>query len=154
MNKYAFREDRKAARQAAILEAVSQESMATQNDLVAALGRRGIAATQVSLSRDIAEMGLMKVGGCYKPAAAQDGASDPELPLRTWVRRAQAAGHNLVVASCDSGTAQRVAFVLDRLAVAGLVGTIAGDDTVFVAVDSAAAGRRILQFLRSRIKTP
>lgn len=151
MNKYALREDKKAARQAAILDAVSKENVSTQNELVAALARRGIAATQVSLSRDIAELGLIKAGGCYKPAPAQ-GAADPELALRTSVRRAQAAGPHMVVAVCDSGAAQRVAFVLDRQAPPGLVGTLAGDDTVFIAVESAAANKRMLEFLRSRMK--
>ena len=56
------------------------------------------------------------------------------------------------MAVCEPGTAQRVALVLDRAGVAGAVGTIAGDDTVFIAVDSAAAGRRMLDFLRTRIK--
>lgn len=151
MNKYATREDRKSARQTAILQAVSQEEIATQNDLVRALKKRGVPATQVSISRDIAELGLIKAGGAYKAATAEAGAHDPEMPLRTFVRRVDAAGPNLTVVRCDAGAAPRVGLVLDGLDMPGLVGTLAGDDTVFVASDSGAAQKRLIEFLGSRM---
>src|SRR4051812_19947858 len=108
MNKYTGRDDRKAARQSAILSAITDEEVATQNDLVKALKKRGIAATQVSISRDIAELGLVKASGVYRPATAEGGAADPELPLRAFVRAVVAAGPNLTVVRCDTGTAPRV----------------------------------------------
>jgi len=145
MNKY-----NKAARQSAILQAITQEEVSTQNDLVRALKKRGIAATQVSISRDIAELGLMKVGGVYHPAVAE-AAHDVEMPLRTFVRSVVAAGPNLTVIRCDTGTAPRVSLVLDGLALPGLVGTLAGDDTVFVAGESAAAQKNLIGFLQSRM---
>ncbi|MDE2141281.1 MAG: arginine repressor [Elusimicrobia bacterium] len=151
MNKYATREDRKSARQTAILEAVSQEEVSTQNDLVRALKKRGIPATQVSISRDIAELGLIKAGGAYKAATAEGGAADPEMPLRTFVRRVVAAGPNLTVVRCDTGAAPRVGLVLDGLNMTGLVGTLAGDDTVFVASDSGAAQKKLVEFLETRM---
>ena len=151
MNNYSIRDERKSARQAAILEVVTQAEVATQNDLAAALRKRGVPATQVSLSRDIAEMGLIKVGGRYKPATADTGAADSELALRTSLKAVKPAGPNLVVLLCDTSAAQPVGLVIDKLAIAGVVGTIAGDDTVFVAVDSAAAGKRLVEFLQSRI---
>lgn len=152
MNKNTSPKDHRLARQTAILDAVSKESISTQNDLVRSLRRRGITATQVSVSRDIAEMGLIKAGGKYRAGAAEGGLMDSEMPLRVWVRHAAPAGPHLAVVRCDSGTAQRVAFVLDGLAMPGVVGTIAGDDTVFVAVASADAGKRIVEFLQSRMK--
>jgi len=150
MNKYTDRDERKSARQTAILEAVAQDDVATQNDLVRALKKRGIAATQVSISRDIAELGLVKAGGAYRPAAS-GAAPDAEMPLRTFVRGVLPAGPNLTVIRCDTGTAPRVGLVLDGLAQPGLVGTLAGDDTVFVAGDSAAAQKRLIEFLESRM---
>ena len=153
MNKNTIQKDHRTARQTAILDAVSKENVSTQNDLVRALRRRGISATQVSVSRDIAEMGLIKVGGKYRAGAAEAGVVDSEMPLRVWVRRVVSAGPNLVVVRCDAGTAQRVAFVLDGSTLPGLVGTIAGDDTVFVAVSSADASKRVIEFLQSRINT-
>ena len=148
MNNYTG--DRKSARQTAILAAVTQEEVSTQNDLVKALKKRGIAATQVSISRDIAELGLVKAGGAYRPAPSE-AAPDAEMPLRTFVRSVVAAGPNLTVIRCDTGTAPRVGLVLDGLAQPGLVGTLAGDDTVFVAGDSAAAQKRLIEFLRARM---
>ena len=150
MNKYTYRAEGKAARQTAILEAITHDEVPTQNDLVRALKKRGIAATQVSISRDIAELGLVKAAGVYRPASSE-AAPDAEMPLRTFVRAVVAAGPNLTVIRCDTGTAPRVGLVLDGLAQPGLVGTLAGDDTVFVAGDSAAAQKRLIEFLESRI---
>ncbi len=150
MNKYSERGG-KAARQAAIMEAVAQDAIATQNDLVRALKKRGIEATQVSISRDVAELGLIKASGVYKAATAENGAHDPELPLRTFVRKVVAAGANLTVVRCDTGTAPRVGLTLDGLALPGLAGTLAGDDTVFVASETAAAQKKLVEFLESRM---
>jgi len=150
MNKYTGRDERKSARQTAILQAITQEDVATQNDLVHALKKRGIASTQVSISRDIAELGLVKAGGAYRPASSE-AAPDAEMPLRTFVRAVIAAGPNLTVIRCDTGTAPRVGLALDGLAQPGLVGTLAGDDTVFTATESAAAQKRLIEFLKSRM---
>ncbi|PIR18864.1 MAG: hypothetical protein COV48_05135 [Elusimicrobia bacterium CG11_big_fil_rev_8_21_14_0_20_64_6] len=150
MNKHTERDERKAARQTAILETITQDEVATQNDLVRCLKKRGIASTQVSISRDIAELGLVKAAGVYRPATGE-GAHDAEMPLRTFVRNVVAAGPNLTVIRCETGTAPRVGLVLDGLAQPGLVGTLAGDDTVFVAGDSAAAQKRLIEFLKSRM---
>jgi len=152
MNKYANRDERKSARQAAILEVISQESVATQNDLARALKHKGVHATQVSLSRDISELGLVKAAGRYQSAPAMAGATDPEMPLRTSLRSASAAGSNLVVLRTDTSAAQPVGLVIDRMTMPGVVGTIAGDDTVFVAVDSAATSKKLLDYLHARIK--
>lgn len=133
------------------MEAVAHDAVATQNDLVRALKKRGIEATQVSISRDVAELGLVKTGGVYKAATAETGAHDPELPLRTFVRLVVPAGPNLTVVRCDTGTAPRVGLVLDGLTLPGLAGTLAGDDTVFVATESAAAQKKLVDFLQTRM---
>ena len=143
----------KAERQAAILEIVSQGAVGTQTELAKALRKRKIAANQVSVSRDIAELGLIKVGGFYQPAPGADAASDPEAPLRSWVRTVTPAGANLAVIRCEAGTAQRVGLVIDGLAMEGVVGTIAGDDTVFIASSDASATKRVVEFVQSRIKS-
>ena len=141
----------KRVRQNALLEALSREDLRTQEDIVSALARRGVRATQVSISRDAEELGLLKIAGRYQAAPAGAGPSDPELPLRTWVRGASAAGSNLVVVRCDAGTAQGVARALDYAGIEGLVGTVAGDDTVFAAMDSARSGAALLSRIKDRI---
>ncbi|MBI3552568.1 MAG: arginine repressor [Elusimicrobia bacterium] len=154
MNKYANRDERKSARQVAILEVIASESVATQNALARALKRAGIHATQVSLSRDIAELGLVKAAGRYQSAPAMTGAADPELSLRTSLRSASAAGPHLVVLRTDTSAAQPVGLVIDHMTLPGIVGTIAGDDTVFVAVKNAAVSKTLLDYLHARIKKP
>lgn len=152
MNKNTSAPTTKPARQLAILEMVRLESIGTQQELVTALHRRGILATQASVSRDIAELGLVKAGGVYRaglPAAA--GAAGADLALRTWARRAAPAGPHLVVVTCETGTAQKVALALDHHQLPDIVGTIAGDDTVFVAVPSAAANRRVVRMIAAWI---
>lgn len=144
MNKYS---DAKAARQAALLEAVGVEALATQNELVAALKRRGVKATQVSVSRDVAELGLVKVSGVYRAA----GPAEPD-PVRSHVKRLAPAGPNLLVVHCETGTAQRVGLAIDALRLPEVAGTIAGDDTVFVALPSGSAQKRALQLLAARMK--
>jgi transcriptional regulator of arginine metabolism len=138
------------ARRRAILEAVAAEALRTQHDIVRALERRGIHATQVSVSRDIVELGLVKAGGCWRHSPS--ATTDPELPLRAWVRRAEAAGPNLVVVQCEAGTAPAVGQALDRAVLAGVVGTVAGDDTLFLATASARASAGVLRYLRARIQ--
>jgi transcriptional regulator of arginine metabolism len=142
----------KTARQNALLEAIRSEEIRTQNDLVAALRRRGLSATQVSVSRDIAELGLGKVRGRYEPPTVTRGHDDPSLPLRAWVRDVAQAGPNLVVIRCEVGTAQRIGLAIDQSGLPGVVGTLAGDDTVFVATASAAANYSLTEHLRGQMR--
>ncbi len=152
MNIYATSSDRKRKRQAALLQAVRKESLGTQEELVKALKRHGIKATQVSVSRDIAELRLSKAGGRYQAGSPESSVSDPEFPFRAWVREAVPAGPNLLVLSCEVGTAQRVGLSIDRMQMPEAVGTIAGDDTVFVALSSSTANQKLLRFFRGQIE--
>lgn len=153
MDKYTNKRTDKTDRQRALLQLIAAQAIGTQRELVRVLGQRGLVVTQASISRDVAELGLVKVGGRYQSAAlgAPTAHADPELPFRLWVRQVASAGPNLVVIKGESGTAQHVALALDELAPAGVVGTIAGDDTVFAAVVNAAAGRRLIRFLEERM---
>ncbi len=151
MNKNTDRNGRKTERQALVLDAVRRKRVGTQADLVAALRRRGVAATQASVSRDVSELGLIKVAGVYHAALASPEGSNGEFPLRPWLRRATAAPPNLVVVHCDTGMAQKVALAIDQMRLPDVVGTVAGDDTVFIAVPSRPAARRVERQLRAWI---
>lgn len=168
MNNYSDPAENKRRRQGAILEVLQAEPLSTQQEIVRVLRRKGVRSTQVSVSRDISELGLVKVGGRYQPLSAhapyanpesaQDrGASAPTAArpapdlrssLRTLIRGMAAAGPNLLVVRCDPGAAPRAALAIDELCLPGVVGTIAGDDTVFVAVAAQADHERLLSFLR------
>lgn len=148
MNKYSEPAENKRRRQASILEALQAEPLATQQEIVRALRRRGVRSTQVSVSRDIAELGLVKIGGRYRPPSGPDSAPDPRASLRSMVRSVSPAGRNLLVVHCDPGVAPRAALAIDGLRLPGVVGTIAGDDTIFVAVADAADDERLLRFFR------
>ncbi len=141
--------ERKRARQQAVLEAIGAEELATQQDIARSLRKKGIDATQVSISRDIAELGLVKAGGKY--VSGHPSAPAPSDPLSGLVKAVAAAGPNMVVVKCDTGAAPRVGLALDQLGLPGIVGTLAGDDTVFAAVSTAADNTRLVRLLQSRI---
>ncbi len=133
--------DRKK-RQLKILELVTTRPMRTQDDFADALAQEGWEVTQSSVSRDISQLGLVKMDGIYtRPVAARlIEISDPnERRLAESLLTVDPAGDALLVLHTPPGEAQRVGNALDLLAWPEIVGTIAGDDTIFIAVGNAAA---------------
>lgn len=140
-----------------ILELVATRPMRTQEDLADALGREGWEVTQSSVSRDITALGLVKIDGTYRrPAATRiRRVADPnERRLAESLLALDIAGDALLVLHTPPGEAQRVGNAVDLLAWAEVVGTIAGDDTIFVAVENAAAQKRIVARLREIMDGP
>jgi transcriptional regulator of arginine metabolism len=117
-----------------ILEIISAKPVATQQDLAAQLSRRGFAATQSSVSRDIVRLGLTKLNGHY--VAPEDAVS-----VGGQVTEIDTAGDNLIVMKTEVGLAQPAALTIDRANIDEIVGTVAGDDTILIAVKNAAAQR-------------
>jgi transcriptional regulator of arginine metabolism len=134
-----------------ILELISTRSVRTQEELADALAADGWQVTQSSVSRDIASLRLVKVDGIYRKAPGSSSrARDPdELRIAEGVLTAEAAGDALVVVHTPPGEANRVGVALDRLAWPEIVGTLAGDDTIFLAVSNQAAQRQVLRRLRA-----
>lgn len=122
------------ARHQKILEIISAKPVATQQALAAHLSKRGFAATQSSVSRDIVKLGLTKVGGYYVAPEAAVKVGGPLTSIDT-------AGDNLIVVRTEVGLAQPAALTIDRAAIAEIVGTVAGDDTILVAVKNGSAQR-------------
>ena len=134
-----------------ILELISTRAIHTQEDLAEALSAAGWAVTQSSVSRDIAALRLVKVDGAYRRPYRRITPVDPdERRIADGVLTVEPAGDALVVLHTPPGEANRVAVALDRLAWPEVVGTIAGDDTIFLAVKDAAAQRRVLREVRRR----
>ncbi len=141
-----------AARREALVQILRRDAVRRQADLVRLLERAGHAATQSSVSRDLRELGVAKRGDRYllpdDPAPASAGFA----AVAGFVRGIRTAGDCLTVVRTSAGAAQSVAIVLDRAGWPEVVGTISGDDTIFVATDGAAAQRAVLSRLREHFR--
>ncbi len=130
-------------RRAAIRDLLHDRPAATQASLVRALQSMGHVATQSSVSRDLKELGAVKTARGYE-LPADDGIDDDQVgTVASLLRSVTPAGSNLLVIRTGIGAAQRVALALDRSGWPGMIGTIAGDDTVFVATESAHAQKNL-----------
>lgn len=143
-------------RQLKILELISTRTLRTQEEVAAALAEEGWSVTQSSVSRDIAALRLVKVNGTYRrPVVVARPADDPDLRrIAEALIGVETAGECLLVLRTPPGEASPVGAALDRLAWAGVAGTIAGDDTIFVAARDAAAQRAVLRELRKIAALP
>lgn len=133
-----------AARREALRQIISRSAVGRQADLVRLLSRAGHSATQSSVSRDLRELGVAKQGDRYVLPADAAAAPDGFAAVAGFVRDVRSAGPSLTVVRTAAGAAQSVALAIDRAEWPEVVGTISGDDTVFVATDTAAAQRRLL----------
>jgi transcriptional regulator of arginine metabolism len=132
-----------------ILELIATRAISTQEELAEALAAEGWEVTQSSVSRDISALGLVKVDGAYRRRSLGRTPADPdERRIADGVLSAEPAGDALVVVHTPPGEANRVAVALDRLAWPQVVGTIAGDDTIFLAVRRAEDQRTVLREVR------
>jgi len=135
----------KAYRHGQILNLIRSQPIRTQEDMAHALQSIAIAVTQVTLSRDIRELGLVKGPQGYREpdrsAAPDSEASTLKRTLEEFVRDVKTA-QNLVIIRTAAGNAQPVGAAIDRQAWPEILGTIAGDDTVFAATPDARAATR------------
>ena len=136
--------DIQTSRRDAIRPLLADEPVANQQRLIDALIERGIEATQSSVSRDLREIGAIKTNAGYELPASVDSGDDEVASVAPLLRELKPAGPNLLVIKTAIGAAQRVALALDRSGWSEIVGTVAGDDTVFAATANAQAQRRML----------
>lgn len=129
-------------RQLKILEIIAKNNVDTQEELVARLSDEGFRVTQATVSRDIKDMGIIKTlsedGKKYKYTAQQpkDNTSERFLSIfRNTVLSIRTA-ENLVVIKTETGAANAAAETIDRMNLDCILGVIAGDNTIFVAVDN------------------
>jgi len=140
-------------RRAAIRELLLRGPAETQASLVAALEDLGHVATQSSVSRDLRELGAIKTPRGYELAASENTGDDQIAGIANMLREITPAGSNLLVVRTGIGAAQRVALALDRSGWPGMVGTIAGDDTIFVATESAHAQKNLITRIEHAIRS-
>ena len=137
----------KRVRQEKILQLIQASDIETQNDLAAALGDAGIISTQATISRDIRELGLTKEqgpeGGYRYRAPKQNTVADYADRLRMIFKESVtsvAVAQNFVVLRTLPGLASATCASIDGMGYPGLIGSLAGDDTAFVAMaDNLAA---------------
>ena len=129
----------KAERHSAILELVNRGAAHTQQEIAAALARKGMRATQATISRDIQELGLVRSGAGYRSSAAMVR----ELVLSVEVIEPMA------VIRTPPGTANLVARRIDEAALPGIAGTVAGDDTIIAVLRKPSASRALKELLAS-----
>jgi transcriptional regulator of arginine metabolism len=138
----------KSFRQGQILKIIRSKEIYTQDELARELGSQGIQTTQVTLSRDMRELGLVKTAEGYRQFSAEP--SGPELAdvVDEYLQDIRVA-QNLVVLKTSPGNANTLAVSLDREEMNEIVGTVAGDDTVLViSPDNEAADRLRQQLLQ------
>lgn len=123
-----------------ILSIIRSERIERQDHLVRLLQDRGYHVTQASVSRDLVSLGILKLSGRYAvPGSAKiSGIGQVDIAL---------AGENLIVVKSESGLASAIAVRIDALGISEIVGTIAGDDTIFIAVENVACQRLVLKRL-------
>ena len=131
-------------RRAAIRDLLLQGPAETQASLVGALQDLGHIATQSSVSRDLREIGAIKTPSGYELPTASTSGDDQIAAVGYLLRSMTPAGSNLLVIRTAIGAAQRVALAFDRCSWPGMIGTIAGDDTIFVATESAHAQKNLI----------
>jgi transcriptional regulator of arginine metabolism len=140
----------KRARQGKILELVRKRQIRSQEELSSLLKREGIDVTQSTLSRDIRELALFKVRGSYQVGGELNAAPSGEAIRRAFeqfVVRTGVSG-NIVMIKTTPGNAHSIGVVLDAVQWPEILGTVAGDDTVFVLLRNGHSGRKVLNRIR------
>nr|NUR38436.1 arginine repressor [Sphingomonas sp.] len=140
--------DFKERRQRAIADLIRSDALSSQEELAERLAGLGYAATQATISRDLEQLGAVKVRrNGHLSYALPDTARSVESPrlaavFRDWVRSVEPAA-NLVVIKTPPGSAHLVGFALDNSDLPEIVGTICGDDTIFVACRGGAEAQTL-----------
>lgn len=139
-------------RQHAIVEILRRQPVSRQTELVSLLRNEGIAATQSSISRDLRQLGISKLDQGYQSAVDNDTATDDDMAAAAgFIRDIQPAGSSLTVIKTRVGAAQRVAVYVDRSGWPEIVGTVSGDDTIFIATRNGREQKQLLARLRSSL---
>ena len=132
----------KKDRHEVLLALIASESIGSQSALASRLHDEGFSVTQASVSRDLDELGVVKVKGRYSLRAKSRGL--PEFGSVIF----DTAGPNLIVGRCLSGLASAITVSIDAEKLVEIVGTIAGDDTIFIAFKDEEARDRVLNWLK------
>ena len=138
------------SRRDAILRLLRSGAVRRQSDLVSLLKRDGFAVTQSSISRDMRELGVLKAQGRYLPPGNEVSRAQGDFAaVDRFVREIKPAGTSITVIKTTVGAAGSVAVAIDKAEWPEVVGTISGDDTIFIATQDGEAQQRLVERLRA-----
>lgn len=144
----------KTSRQGVILQIISENDIETQAQLIKALAERGVSSTQATLSRDIKDLQLVKElgeNGKYRyVVSGKSKNSDREARLRKIFRESVTSicvAQNLVIIKTLPGLASAACSTLDSMHIENLAGTLAGDDTAFIAMKNNASAEEFCKMI-------
>jgi len=144
----------KAKRQKKILELIQTQTISTQEEVAEALRKEGFNVTQATVSRDIKELGLIKVsiGNDQSKYALPTEVTVSERRLKFMIKEFVLKydySENIIVLKTPPGTAQAVASVIDNAQWEEVIGTVAGDDTILLVVKPVTSVKKVLQKINS-----
>ena len=144
----------------AILDFIEKEEISTQEELTLKLKNAGFKVTQATVSRDIKELKLIKVhsdkkGNKYSRVASEisKNSSESSMKLFTIINEAVSSvdyANNIVIIRTIQGMAQGVAFAIDNLHQDGVMGTIAGDDTIIIVTKTEEHARKLVYKINNK----
>ena len=134
----------KGLRQQSLRQLLADNRILSQDEVVDRMLGLGFQVTQSSISRDFKELGVAKIDGRYSVAPSNQGFS-----LARFVVSGDSAGDHLFVVKTQSGWAVAVSDAIDYQEMEGVVGTVAGENTIMVATKNVAVHARILEFLKT-----
>lgn len=147
----------KNSRHTRILEIISDHVIETQDDLIEKLKESGYPVTQATVSRDIKQLGLIKTAtkdGGYQYTVTRNESSGNENKLKNIMRETVVSAQNaqnIIVVKTFSGMANAAAAALDSLAEEAVIGSIAGDDTIFIVVRNNEDATEFTNYIREII---
>lgn len=121
----------KGERQNLVKDLIRSNEIGTQSELTKLLKKKGLPVNQSSISRDLIELGIIKAGGFYVLPEIRNESNIFGL------KSLETAGGNMLVAKCEPGLASAVCVKIDAAKIKEIAGTIAGEDTIFIAVKDA-----------------
>lgn len=136
----------KSFRQGQILNLIRSQQIYTQEELARELVQHGIQTTQVTLSRDIREMGLVKTADGYRRLTGENAGPELADVVDEYMQDVRVA-QNMVVIRTSPGNANTLAVALDNENLHEVVGTVAGDDTILVVTPDNPAASQLKQML-------
>lgn len=147
----------KTRRHAKILELINEYTIDTQEELLRRLHDDGFEVTQATVSRDIKELRLIKTlshDGKYKYAVSKDNTKDYSSKFYSLLSDSAVMinyAYNMVVIKCLTGMAQAVCAAMDSMHWDGVVGTLAGDDTIFIMMENEKYAQQLVAELKKTV---